>query len=304
MCDILAFEQRMGATVETTLIKRTALAGLTAIIYGAVLSATVALAGPLTSNWSVGHKSKARLLVGSLPTKSGKMEIYAGVEIVLAPDWKTYWRQPGDAGGVPPYFDWSKSVNLARTDVLFPAPHRFTDATGDAIGYKKSLILPVRIEPQVRGRKIGLALNFQYGVCREICIPAQAKLAMEVQPDALRTMPPQLAEAIERVPLSPRHVTASSPRLLRATPALTAKPAKLTIDVAYPGGSEGADLFLDAGAEVYLPMARKTGSIGPNQIRYEVDLSDGIDLAALRGKDLRLTMVSARHNAEAVYRLP
>ena len=29
----------------------------------------------------------------------------------LAPDWKTYWRSPGDTG-IPPLFDWSGSENL------------------------------------------------------------------------------------------------------------------------------------------------------------------------------------------------
>ena len=31
-----------------------------------------------------------------------------GVELTLAPGWKTYWRAPGDSG-IPPRFDWSGS---------------------------------------------------------------------------------------------------------------------------------------------------------------------------------------------------
>ena len=58
-----------------------------------------------------------------------------GIEIKLQPGWKTYWRYPGDSG-VPPRFDFSGSDNLGRAKVLYPAPHLFTDETGNSLGYK------------------------------------------------------------------------------------------------------------------------------------------------------------------------
>ena len=39
----------------------------------------------------------------------------AGIEIRLAPGWKTYWRYPGDSG-VPPRFDFSGSRNVKSVD--------------------------------------------------------------------------------------------------------------------------------------------------------------------------------------------
>ena len=72
----------------------------------------------------------------------------AFVEIMLEPGWKTYWRTPGDAGGLPPAFDWSKSTNLAQAEVLYPAPRRFTDRSGHTIGYEGGLVLPVVLTPE------------------------------------------------------------------------------------------------------------------------------------------------------------
>ena len=263
-----------------------------------------AAAGQQATPWSVGHKSKARLIVGSMPGPSGGALLYAGVEIALEKDWKTYWRHPGDAGGVPPYFDWSKSRNLKQATVSFPAPHRFVEQLGDSIGYKSRLVLPIAIEPQVAGRKIGLAVELQYGVCREICIPAQAKLALEFDPVQLRTMPPQLAVALDNVPRDARQRSQRSPRLLRLDAKLDGSQPKLVIDVAFPDGTGEADLFVEAGSDLYLPMPRTVKALGDNEVRYEIDLSKNIDVKALRGRQLRLTMVSARQNAEVVHKLP
>ncbi|HYP58178.1 MAG TPA: hypothetical protein VEQ35_07830, partial [Beijerinckia sp.] len=46
-----------------------------------------------------------------------------GVQILLAPGALTYWRVPGEAG-VPPVFSFAGSENVARAEVLYPAPER------------------------------------------------------------------------------------------------------------------------------------------------------------------------------------
>ena len=41
------------------------------------------------------------------------------LDIDLKPGWKTYWRDPGDAG-VPPQLDVSASTNVAGAELRFP----------------------------------------------------------------------------------------------------------------------------------------------------------------------------------------
>ncbi len=58
--------------------------------------------------------SSLRLIAGAT-APSGKQR--AGVQIMMSPGYKTYWRSPGDVG-VPPVFDWSGSENIGGLDVL------------------------------------------------------------------------------------------------------------------------------------------------------------------------------------------
>src|SRR3954466_3952248 len=73
-------------------------------------------AGPETASpWVEGHRSRARLLDAG---REGGSRL-AALEIVLAPEFKTYWRTPGDSG-VPPAFDWAASTNVASVEPLWP----------------------------------------------------------------------------------------------------------------------------------------------------------------------------------------
>src|SRR5687768_5032641 len=101
----------------------------------------------------------------------------AGLAIDLDDGWKTYWRMPGESG-VPPQFDWSGSKNLKAVTIGWPAPRRYSDAAGETIGYKDEVVFPLRIEPQHRGLPVELELRLFYAVCKDVCIPAEARLAL------------------------------------------------------------------------------------------------------------------------------
>ena len=95
-----------------------------------------------------------RLIAGS--AKPGAKTLRAGVELKLEPGWHTYWRYPGDSG-LPPRFDFSGSQNLAAAKVLYPAPHLYTDETGNTLGYKDHVIFPVRVTPKQPGQPVDAA---------------------------------------------------------------------------------------------------------------------------------------------------
>src|SRR5262245_22083808 len=70
------------------------------------------------SPWDGDARSAARLVAG-IPARGDGTSLRAGVEIRLAPGWKTYWRYPGDSG-VPPTFDFTRSTNVASATVSWP----------------------------------------------------------------------------------------------------------------------------------------------------------------------------------------
>jgi len=132
------------------------------------------------SPWAQGEKSQARLLAaGGL--EQGRY--LAGVEIKLAPNTLTYWKLPGDAG-VPPVFSLEGSVNVKAMQALYPAPRRYAEASGEAFGYRDQVLFPLMVTPVDPAKPVSLALKLDYATCEKICIPAQAKLHLDLAPGA------------------------------------------------------------------------------------------------------------------------
>ncbi len=133
-------------------------------------AASPAAAGVSASPWVRDTKSAVRLIRGGFDGTAHR----AGVHITLDPGTKTYWRTPGDSG-VPPTFDWASSDNVADVALSWPAPLRFPDGGGYSIGYKASVVFPVRVTPRDPRRPVRLVLKLDYAVCDQICIPAKGE---------------------------------------------------------------------------------------------------------------------------------
>ena len=147
---------------------------------GAFASGTARAAEPVAAAtpWVEAQAARVRLVAGADAARAGK-SFLAGVEIVMAQGWKTYWRNPGEAG-VPPNFDWSGSTNTASIKVAYPAPMRLVDPAAEMIGYKSSVLFPDRGHPARSPQAVELRLALEFAVCREICIPAQASMHLTV----------------------------------------------------------------------------------------------------------------------------
>ncbi len=253
------------------------------------------------SPWVKSHQSSARLIAGAEPGSAGGTRLLAGVELRLSEGWKTYWRHPGDDGGLPPTFDWSASRNLKSARVLYPAPQRMKSVTGASIGYMAGMVFPVEIEAVDPTLPVELALNLEYGICREICVPADVRLRLTLPP-SLAVVPPDIATALARVP---RALAAAAepgasalPRLAGASAVLTGPAAALTFDIATGAAGARADLFVEAPDGVYLPMPVKAGEARAGVQRFRIDLKGVEDAAKLAGKPLRLTITGISGGTE------
>lgn len=267
---------------------------LVAALGGAVMllpAVGTAARAEIASPWAEGHNSRARLVGGAG---------MAGIELQLPEGWKTYWRTPGEAGGVPPAFDWSGSTNLESAEVLYPAPKRFTDQSGDTLGYKGNITFPVRLKAKDPAKPIDVQVSVDYGVCKDICIPAEAKLALTVPPDA--PMPEDLVEAMTKVPAPPAARREGDPILKSAVAELAGEKPRLVIEAEFPGGADHADVFVEAPDGIYVPLPKKIAEDG-KVIRFEVDLAKDVDLQALKGKLLTATVVSDKGQSEATFPL-
>ena len=99
----------------------------------------------------------------------------AGLNLTLAPDWKTYWRAPGETG-IPPQFNWSGSQNVASVRLHWPSPQVFVLNGMQSIGYHDALLLPIEVIPRDPTKPVDLHLQMQLGICKDICMPANLTL--------------------------------------------------------------------------------------------------------------------------------
>ena len=210
--------------------------------------------------------------------------------------WKTYWRNPGDSG-VPPSFDWSGSTNLKKAEVLYPAPHRFSEAGGTAIGYSGDVVFPVKITPEREGEPVQLKLAMEYGICKTLCVPNHAELALTLPANAstLEATDTHLT-FLDRVP---------RPADPGALPALRAVHAKLDgqrpeilLDVEFPAFAKGADVFIDGG-DAFVPVPTPIGKASGGVQRYEVVFASKADADRIKGKPLSVTLVTDNGSREA-----
>jgi DsbC/DsbD-like thiol-disulfide interchange protein len=209
----------------------------------------------------------------------------AGLEIVLDPGWKTYWRMPGNAG-IPPEFNWSRSENLDRVDVSWPAPRRYHDAGGETVGYHDRVVFPLRVRARTPEKPVKLVLELFFAVCKDICIPVTASSVLAQTAASTPAEADLIAAFAKQVPVPVNH--ASPARVTHAGVIdIAGKPA-LSLTFARDIWSEGLDIFVEGGGLAYFRAPQRGGA------NREVYLPvDGIKTPHdLRGQTLRLTLVS------------
>ena len=264
-----------------------------------VLTPLAAQAQSAASDWMRGNSSRVRLIAARV--KTGKL--LAGVQVELDEGWKTYWRNPGEAGGVPPELDWKASGNLAENVVMFPAPIRLRDANGDNIGYKHGVTLPVRITAADPAKPVTLDLKILFGVCKNICIPEDRHLTLTLDSGGATdaAIIALLDTAIARVPVAAAENSAAT-----QIEALTLDAAKhvLLIDTRVAGPAESADLFIESPDGLYVPMTEKRSGGPEGLVRFAVDLTKSDDMKTPSGKSLRFTLVGEAGASETVRAVP
>ncbi len=254
-------------------------AALLAVPAGAVQAET-------TTAWIEHPNSRVRLIADD----TGMI----GVELQLAAGWKTYWRMPGDAG-VPPSFDWAGSEGITGFEVLYPAPISMSDQGGTAVGYKDRVVFPVRLTRDA-GTTAKIALEFSYGVCKDVCIPIDSKQSLMLgptvaNPSALPSSP-TLKAALALVPRATMEPAKATPALLSAAYELTGVTPHVTFK------TRGAvDVFIEAPDSLFVPLTQKLDD-KEGVATFVVDLSKSPDLKDLAGKTLRVTVTGPQGSIE------
>ena len=218
------------------------------LIVALCLFTTPAFADEFASPWSKSLKSEARLISGGEAPLGG---LLAGVEIRLAPNTLTYWRNPGEAG-VPPIFNFEGSENLQTAKVLYPAPSLLSEGGVMAYGYEDKVIFPVLVTPRDAAKPVTLKYKLDYATCEKICVPAKAdgELLLQKQGGSSQA---DIQAALGRVPKTATLGDFAPLAILSLMRSADAPTPTFDVMVA---ASEAADLFAEGPDAVYLAVQK------------------------------------------------
>jgi DsbC/DsbD-like thiol-disulfide interchange protein len=165
-------------------------------------------------------------------------EIRAALVVELKPGWKTYWRDPGDAG-VPPQFNLQGGANVSAARLDFPAPDRFEEGAAKSIGYKHPVSFPLTFALQTPGAPSVIKATAFLGICEEICVPVQIEFSLDVQA-ALGSTPDQalVQAAFDALP---KQANAGF-----GLTSLSYQPRALEVEIAAPPSAQPPELFVAA----------------------------------------------------------
>ena len=108
--------------------------------------------------------------------------LWLGLHFELERGWHIYWINPGDSGE-PPKVQWRLPTGFRTGSIQWPAPQRIEDHSLVDYGYEGEALLMVRVQAPANltaPEPVKFEVTLNWLVCREICIPEQADLALSL----------------------------------------------------------------------------------------------------------------------------
>jgi suppressor for copper-sensitivity B len=252
--------------------------------------------GAAASAWVETPQAKVRL-ISAVRGSGGQASLPLGLQFQLQPGWKTYWRDPGDAG-LPVTVDWAGSTNLAGAVLAWPAPMRFTLFGLDTFGYEDEVVLPIQARPSDPAKPIGLRVKVDYLVCEKVCIPQTASLALDLS--AGPPMPSDYVQLIDRyVAQVPGDGAAHGLTLESAIAAGDDKAPLLKVAVDSLLPLVAPDLIVEGPKGLYFPKPSVTIERAGHRALLQIGVKRLAGGPPLAGAPLTLTVIDGSRGLEA-----
>lgn len=128
-----------------------------------------------------------------------------GLLINHAPQWHTYWQNPGDSG-MATELHWQLPGGWQASGIDWPVPQKLRIGELANYGYEQQVLLPVRIDLPADWQPSGasqveIGLEASWLVCRLECIPEQGSFRLSLPLDVpLQAHAAQFAQARAELP--------------------------------------------------------------------------------------------------------
>jgi thiol:disulfide interchange protein/DsbC/DsbD-like thiol-disulfide interchange protein len=106
-----------------------------------------------------------------------------GLHFTLDKGWHVYWVNAGDSGE-PPSIKWTLPAGVTVGAMQFPSPRRLPLGPLMDFGYEDEVLFPMTLsaDSSLKAPSTApLAAHVNWLVCREVCIPGKADLAVPLQ---------------------------------------------------------------------------------------------------------------------------
>jgi DsbC/DsbD-like thiol-disulfide interchange protein/cytochrome c biogenesis protein CcdA len=143
-------------------------------------------------------------LIAERSSVAGGDEIWIGIEQTIAPEWHTYWRNPGDSG-MEPRIEWALPQGFEMGAVQWPLPEKIPYDSLMNYGYDGTVVLlqKLKIPSTIPQGKLALQASVEILVCKDICIPEQGTYTLMLNDPAQAVFEgsAQIENALKTVPL-------------------------------------------------------------------------------------------------------
>ena len=149
-----------------------------AIIY--LIISILALSAPLLAAEESAQLAHTRAtLVSEQEAVVTGQTLRLGLVLAHEPGWHSYWENPGEAG-IPTTLKWQLPEGFSAGAVDWPLPKQLREGPLLVHAYYDQFLLPVTITvpAAIDAENVTFSLEADWLVCKEICIPESAQLAL------------------------------------------------------------------------------------------------------------------------------
>ena len=135
--------------------------------------------------------------------------VWLGLRLQHAPDWHTYWKNPGDSG-LPTELQWTLPEGVTTGEIAWPTPRKFPLGNLANYGYDGTVLLPVPVQVPAgfSADALDVSLYASWLACKTECIPEEGQFRVRIPAQVSTTL--HAADFSATFDAAPRQGTAAS----------------------------------------------------------------------------------------------
>lgn len=121
--------------------------------------------------------TQARLILDAQVAAPGEV-VWAGIHLRMAPEWHTYWRNPGSSGMATEVV-WELPTGMAAGPIHWPTPEKYGPEELVTYVYHDEVVLlvPLHLSVDLSPDRYELRAKVSWLECKDVCLPGSADVS-------------------------------------------------------------------------------------------------------------------------------